>query len=71
MYRTERLVIRLSKAEHTAISELARVERLAASTLARRLLLMEADRRGLSPPARPTHPACAGQVQEVNDGKEN
>jgi hypothetical protein len=49
MYRAYRLVIRLNKTERAAIDNLARVERLPASTLARRLLLREADRHGLNP----------------------
>jgi hypothetical protein len=50
MYREDRLVIRLSDAERAAIERLAQVERLPASTLARRMLLHEADRRGLGLP---------------------
>jgi hypothetical protein len=50
MYREDRLVIRLSNAERAAIEQLAQVERLPASTLARRMLLREVDRRGLWPP---------------------
>lgn len=49
MYRTEKLVIRLDKAEKAIINRLAQIERLPASTLARRLLLMEAERHGLLP----------------------
>jgi len=69
MYRTKRLVIRLHKAEHEIISRLARVERLPASTLARRLLLHEAERRGLLPPAGQGDAAAqAGQFTvEVHD----
>ena len=44
MYRTETLVIRLSKTEAAIIANLAKAERLPASTLARRLLLLEAER---------------------------
>jgi len=49
MYRTKRLVIRLSRAEQAVINRLAQVEQLPTSTLARRLLLLEAKRRGLLP----------------------
>jgi hypothetical protein len=49
MCRTDRLVIRLSAAERAAIHRLAQVERLPVSTLARRMLLHEVDRRGLWP----------------------
>ena len=51
MCRTEKLVIRLNESERAAINRLAQVERLPASTLARRLLLHEVDRRGLWPPS--------------------
>jgi len=47
MRRVKKLVIRLNSAEREAVRRLAQVERLPASTLARRLLLQEADRRGL------------------------
>lgn len=49
MARTHRLVIRLSTCERTAITALAKMERLPPSTLARRMLLQEIDRRGLWP----------------------
>lgn len=49
MPRTERLVIKLSKAERTAIDRLARAEYLPTSTLARKILLIEARRRGVWP----------------------
>jgi len=45
MYRGNRLVIRLSATEREAVTRLAELERLPASTLARRLLLKEAERR--------------------------
>ena len=48
MRRMKKLVIRLNSAEREAVRRLAQVERLPASTLARRLLLKEADRRGLA-----------------------
>lgn len=44
MYRNEKLVIRLSDREAAAVIRLAEAERLPASTLARRLLLLEAER---------------------------
>jgi len=47
VYRSKRLVVRLDANEQRAILRLAKAERLPASTLARRLLLQEADRRGL------------------------
>ena len=47
MRRSRRLVITLSTVEQHAIAGLARAEKLPPSTLARRLLLLEADRRGL------------------------
>jgi len=49
MYRGERLVVRLNVKERAAVERLAQQERLPASTLARRLLLQEADRRGVWP----------------------
>lgn len=49
MYRENRLVIKLSDSERAAIERLAQLERLPASTLARRMLLQEVDRRGLYP----------------------
>ena len=53
MNREDQLVIRLSTAERMAINRLAQVERLPASTLARRMLLHEVDRCGLWPPSGP------------------
>jgi len=47
VYRSKRLVVRLDANEQCAILSLAKAERLPVSTLARRLLLEEADRRGL------------------------
>ena len=47
MYRSNKLVIRLNKAEWNAINRLARAERLPTSTFARWLLLKEVDARGL------------------------
>ena len=44
MYRTEKLVVRLNRDEVAMISRLADSERLPASTLARRLLLLEAEK---------------------------
>ena len=49
MYRGKRLVIRLNRVERATINKLAAIEQLPASTLARRLLLQEADKRGLWP----------------------
>lgn len=51
MGREDKLVIRLSTTERKAIDRLAQVERLPASTLARRMLLREVDRRGLWSPS--------------------
>ena len=51
MYRNERLVIRLNDREAEAVSRLAEAERLPASTLARRLLLIEAERAVMQRPA--------------------
>jgi hypothetical protein len=47
--RNTRLTIRLTEAERGAVDALAQAERLPTSTLARRLLLLEADERGLWP----------------------
>ena len=47
MYRTKKVVVRLSAMEHCAVSSLARAEKLPAATMARRLLLQEAEQRGL------------------------
>ena len=58
MERTDRLVIRLSKVERAAVDRLAQAERLPASTLARRMLLKEADRRCLLPD-------CGHQVEQA------
>jgi len=45
--RKQKLVVRLTAAERRAINALAAIEKLPPSTLARRLLLQEIDRRGL------------------------
>lgn len=50
MYRLSKLVVRLSKTEKAAILRLAQAEKLPASTMARRLLLREAERRGIGCP---------------------
>jgi hypothetical protein len=63
MYRTSKLVVRLNEAEHEAIRRLAQTERMPASTLVRRLLLREVDRRGLWPPA-DAHDATRTQTGE-------
>ena len=47
MLRTNMLVIRLTQIERATINSLAESEKLPVSTFARRLLLKEADRRGL------------------------
>jgi hypothetical protein len=47
MYRDCRMVIRLRADEKEAIARLAEIVRLPPSTLARKLLLDEADRRGV------------------------
>jgi len=47
MSRTKQLVIRLGQDEHKALDRLAKNERLPTSTLARKLLLDEAARRGV------------------------
>lgn len=59
MMRTERLVIRLNRAEAAAVDRLAEAERLPVSTLARRLLLLEAEkpRRSLPAPRIQSRPA--------------
>ena len=44
MYRNDKLVIRLNDHEAATVARLAEAERLPASTLARRLLLLEAER---------------------------
>ena len=49
MYRTDKLVIRLSRQEKVVIDQLARTEYLPPSTLARKMLLKAAERRGLLP----------------------
>ncbi len=52
MTRTKKLVVRLDKSELAAVERLAEAERLPASTLARRMLLIEAERtaeRGVVP----------------------
>lgn len=63
MYRTEKLIIRLNKVERAAIHRLARMERLPVSTMARRLLLAEADERGLLPAHDQHAPAQVGQEE--------
>ena len=45
--RENRFVIMLSEKERQAIEALARVEKLPASTLARRRLLLEVEQRGI------------------------
>lgn len=64
MRRADRLVIRLSGTEKSAIVRLARVERLPASTLVRRLILKEVERRGLWQSTRST---TKGQAQAAAD----
>jgi hypothetical protein len=49
MYRNDRIVIRLNEVERQVIDALAQMERLPASTLARRRLLLEAEQRGIVP----------------------
>lgn len=64
MPRTERLVIKLNKAERTAIDRLARAEYLPTSTLARKVLLIEARRYGLWPAQEGKDEA---KVEQVSD----
>lgn len=59
MYRSRRLVVRLSDTEQEAIAKLAQVEKLPAATMARRLLLREAEKQGVGSEAR------SQQVKEV------
>jgi hypothetical protein len=47
VYRENRMVIKLNTNEKEAIARLAKVVRLPPSTLARKMLLDEAERRGL------------------------
>jgi len=62
MYKTEKVVVRLDRRERSAVERLARLESLPLATLARTLLLREAERRGLWPLER--------SVQEVeHDGQ--
>lgn len=49
MTRENRFVILLNENERQTIEALARVEKLPASTLARRRLLLEAEQRGIVP----------------------
>jgi hypothetical protein len=49
MARIQRLVILLDEEESNAIDELAQLEKLRPSTLARRYLLLEAEKRGITP----------------------
>jgi hypothetical protein len=49
MYKSERLVVRLDKVERASVERLAQFESLPPSTLARYLLLREAEKRGLWP----------------------
>ncbi len=49
--RNERIVILLSRDELAAVETLARVERLPVSTMTRRLLLEETERRRIIPHA--------------------
>jgi hypothetical protein len=49
MNRENILAIRLTEAERQVIETLAKVEKLPASTLVRRRLLLEAENRGISP----------------------
>lgn len=63
MQRRSRLTIRLSKSERLAVDALADAERLPTSTLARRLLLLEAERKGLLEPA-VNRQASRGECQE-------
>lgn len=49
MNRENVLAVRLTEAEREVIETLAKVEKLPASTLVRRRLLLEAENRGISP----------------------
>jgi hypothetical protein len=49
MNRENVLAVRLTESERQVIETLAKVEKLPASTLARRRLLLEAENRGISP----------------------
>jgi hypothetical protein len=49
MARENRFVILLDETERQVIEALARIEKLPASTLARRRLLFEAEQRGIVP----------------------
>ena len=49
MARENRFVILLTEGERQTVEALARVEKLPASTLARRRLLLEAEQRGIVP----------------------
>lgn len=50
MARENRFVILMTEEEREAIEQLARQERLTASTLARRILLFEAQQKGIVVP---------------------
>ncbi len=59
MYRGQKLVIRLTPAEQETIRRLAEAERLPASTLARAILLKEADAGQRETATRATQEASA------------
>jgi hypothetical protein len=62
MYRSKKLVIRLTDQEEDAVNRLAQVECLPASTLARRLLLLEASKRPMQQ-RKTTAPAGAQELR--------
>ncbi|KXK20465.1 MAG: hypothetical protein UZ15_CFX003001690 [Chloroflexi bacterium OLB15] len=64
MIRDNRFVILLNETERQAIEMLARIEKLPASTLARRCLLLEAEQRGVYPLSK-KHNTGAAKVSEA------
>lgn len=65
MYRNKTLVIKLNTNERLAVKRLAAREHLPPSTMARQMLLKEAERRGLLPEPR-RRPEGLNVVNEVN-----
>lgn len=67
--RTVRFGLVLSEREREALTWLAQIEGgLSEADVLRRLLRREAKERGFLPPADHA-PACAGHIQEVNNGE--
>jgi hypothetical protein len=68
MNRENVLAVRLTETERQMVEALARVEKLPASTLARRRLLFEAEQRGIMPRPAEKHNRVGVEItQDLTD----